>query len=97
MNAAVDRRIEDSARSGLSTTDMAAADRPRERMLQLGPGSMATPELIAILLRVGGEGESALQAAQRVLMEVHGVTGLGPPTRAACAPSVALERRRWRN
>jgi hypothetical protein len=47
MNAAVDRRTENSARAGVRISDMAAADWPHEWLLQLGPGSMAAPELLA--------------------------------------------------
>lgn len=34
-------------------TDLAEAERPRERLAQLGPGSLSNAELLAILLRVG--------------------------------------------
>jgi DNA repair protein RadC len=41
-------------------------DRPRERLLSLGAASLRTAELLAILIRVGREGESALQAGDKI-------------------------------
>ena len=41
-------------------------DRPRERLLKLGAGSLRTSELLAILIRSGRKGESAVQSGQRV-------------------------------
>jgi DNA repair protein RadC len=40
------------------------ADRPRERLLALGAPGLRTAELLAILIRVGRTGESALQAGK---------------------------------
>ena len=34
-------------------TDLSTADRPRERLAELGPQALSNAELIAILLRVG--------------------------------------------
>ncbi|PKN29121.1 MAG: hypothetical protein CVU64_09750 [Deltaproteobacteria bacterium HGW-Deltaproteobacteria-21] len=42
------------------------SDRPRERLLRLGPGQLKTSELLAILIRAGLKGESALQAGERI-------------------------------
>jgi DNA repair protein RadC len=42
------------------------ADRPRERLLANGAAAMKTAELVAILVRTGRVGESALQAGERV-------------------------------
>lgn len=55
---------------------MAVDDRPRERLLRVGPRNLSHAELLAILLRVGSQGESALQMAQRILKAVGGVGGL---------------------
>jgi DNA repair protein RadC len=41
-------------------------DRPRERLLRLGPSELKTSELIAILIRSGIQGESAVQAGERL-------------------------------
>jgi DNA repair protein RadC len=41
-------------------------DRPRERLLRLGPAGLKVSELLAILIRSGRQGESALQAGERL-------------------------------
>lgn len=56
--------------------DLARGDRPRERLAHLGAAALANAELIAILLRVGVKGLSALHLAQSLLQEVDGLTGL---------------------
>src|SRR3989304_4686047 len=40
--------------------DLHESDRPRERLASLGPQALSNAELIAILLRVGVKGESAV-------------------------------------
>ena len=57
-------------------TDLAASERPRERLAKLGPGALSTAELIAILLRVGIPGENAVQVGQRLLQTFNGIAGL---------------------
>ena len=57
-------------------TDLAASERPRERLAKLGPGALSTAELIAILLRVGTPGENAVQVGQRLLQTFDGISGL---------------------
>ena len=44
--------------------DLHESDRPRERLASLGPQAISNAELIAILLRVGVTGESAVQVKQ---------------------------------
>lgn len=56
--------------------DLPADDRPRERLAKLGAQALSSAELIAILLRVGVQGESAVQVGQRLLQELDGLTGL---------------------
>ncbi|HID22839.1 MAG TPA: hypothetical protein EYP14_10620, partial [Planctomycetaceae bacterium] len=43
-----------------------ASDRPRERLLVHGAASLRTAELLAILIRSGRPGESALQAGEKL-------------------------------
>jgi DNA repair protein RadC len=43
-----------------------AEDRPRERLLALGAAKLRTAELLAILVRTGRPGESALQAGEKI-------------------------------
>lgn len=57
-------------------TDMEESERPRERLAKYGPGNLSTPELLAILLRVGVPGENAVQVGQRLLQTFHGLAGL---------------------
>jgi DNA repair protein RadC len=42
-------------------------ERPRERLLKFGAGSLSTAQLLAIILRIGGKGKSAIQLAREVL------------------------------
>jgi DNA repair protein RadC len=49
---------------------MAPSDRPRERLQERGAAALSNPELIAILLRTGMKGQSAVQVAQRLLKEI---------------------------
>ncbi|BDX39747.1 DNA repair protein RadC [Tenuifilaceae bacterium CYCD] len=51
----------------LTIKDWAVEDRPREKMLQKGIGSLSDAELIAILLRSGNSDETAVSVAQRLL------------------------------
>jgi DNA repair protein RadC len=57
-------------------TDLAASERPRERLSRLGARALSNAELIAILLRVGAPGENSVQVGQRLLDKFGGVTGL---------------------
>jgi DNA repair protein RadC len=43
-----------------------STDRPRERLLRLGPSELKISELLAILIRFGLRGESAIQAGERL-------------------------------
>lgn len=57
-------------------TDLAADERPRERLIRLGPQALSNAELIAILLRVGVPGENAVQVGQRLLQSLGGLSGM---------------------
>ncbi len=50
--------------------------RPRERLAYAGPGALSAAELLAIILRVGNRGESAIRMAERLLIRFGGVAGL---------------------
>lgn len=56
--------------------DLHETERPRERLESLGPQALTNAELIAILLRVGVKGESAVDVGQRLLNKFKGLTGL---------------------
>lgn len=57
-------------------TDLAADERPRERLGKLGPQALSNAELLAILLRIGVTGENAVQVGQRLLQTFGGLAGL---------------------
>jgi DNA repair protein RadC len=61
---------------GLIIRDLPVAERPRERMEQYGPEALSTSELLAIVLRVGSRGESAVRLAERLLSEFGGLAGI---------------------
>ena len=52
--------------------DLCADERPREKMLVKGAGSLSNAELIAILLRTGTGRQNALEVAQTLLRRVDG-------------------------
>ncbi len=56
--------------------DLHESDRPRERLTNLGAQALTNAELIAILLRVGVVGESAVDVGQRLLRKFGGIGGL---------------------
>jgi DNA repair protein RadC len=57
-------------------TDLSSSDRPRERLAELGPQALSNAELLAILLRVGIQGENSVQMGQRLLQDLGGLHGL---------------------
>lgn len=57
-------------------SDLHESDRPRERLSALGPQALTNAELIAILLRVGVQGENAVEVGQRLLQKFGGLRGL---------------------
>src|SRR4030043_548095 len=56
--------------------DLKEDESPRERLAKLGPQSLSNAELLAILLRVGVVGESAVQVGQRLLQTFGGISGI---------------------
>ena len=56
--------------------DLHSSDRPRERLASQGPAALSEAELVAILLRTGTRGESALRLAESLLHDCGGVAGL---------------------
>lgn len=54
---------------GIRIKDMLPGDKPRERLASKGPDALSDGELIAILLRVGTQGRSALVVANDLLKE----------------------------
>jgi len=63
--------MEDSLREAkLSIRDWAKSDRPREKLMTLGAGSLSDAELIAILIRSGNTKDSALEVAKKIMSSV---------------------------
>ena len=60
----------------MAITDWPLQERPRERLLALGPGSLADAELVAILLRTGVKGKSAVDLARQLLARFGSVSAL---------------------
>ncbi len=59
-----------------SIREMPSRDRPRERLLREGGAALSDTELLAVLLRTGCVGASALDLAQQLLTENGGLAGL---------------------
>jgi len=60
----------------MAITDWPEAERPRERLLALGPGALSDAELLAIFLRTGIRGRSAVDLARDLLSRFGGLRAL---------------------
>jgi DNA repair protein RadC len=60
----------------LTIPRLPAEDRPREKLREHGPSYLTEAELLAIILRVGIPGATAVQFAQRILRQYGGLAGL---------------------
>ena len=95
--------------SGLSIKAWAEEDRPREKLLLKGRHALSDAELLAILIRSGSRGESAVQLCQRILGQVGNdlnelgrlsveqlikVKGIGKAKAIAIVAALELGRRR---
>src|SRR5262245_8391853 len=60
--------------------DMAEEERPRERLIHVGPAAVSTTELLAITLRTGSNGENVVRLAERLLHHCGGLVGLAQAT-----------------
>ena len=56
--------------------DIPKEERPREKLLNFGVESLSDKELLALLLRTGQKGESALKLSERLLEQVNGIEGV---------------------
>jgi DNA repair protein RadC len=92
----------------MAITDWPDDQRPRERLLALGPGALADAELLAIFLRVGVKGMSAVDLARALLahfdnslarlaaatpQELIAINGIGPAKAAQLVATLELARR----
>ena len=60
----------------MAITDWAIEDRPREKLLQRGADALSDAELLAIFLRTGIKGKSAVDLAKELLNESGGLNAL---------------------
>lgn len=92
----------------MKITDLSADERPREKLLARGAGSLSNGELLAVLLRSGNPGTSALDLARQLLALADGrlgrlfnlsqdkmytLTGIGPGKAASILAAFELGRR----
>jgi len=74
----------------MSITDWLPEERPRERLLARGAESLSDAELIAIFLRTGVKGRSALDIARELLTRFGSVSALFAADVAALAGTAGL-------
>ena len=60
----------------MSIRDWPAAERPREKLLELGAAALADAELLAIFLRTGVAGVSAVDLARQLLLDFGSLRAL---------------------
>jgi DNA repair protein RadC len=89
----------------MAISDWPLAERPRERLLAEGAKVLSDAELLAVLLRTGLPGKSAVDLARELLTKYKGIAamleagdlesvrGLGPAKRAQFAAAIELARR----
>ena len=56
--------------------DWPTSERPREKLLQLGPEGLSDGELLAVLLRIGKSGQSAEDMGRQLLTQFNGISGI---------------------
>jgi DNA repair protein RadC len=93
----------------VAISDWPVEERPRERLLALGAGALSDAELLAVLLRSGVRGKSAVELGRDLLQQFGSITrlleegparaklkGLGDAKRAQFAAAIELARRSTR-
>jgi DNA repair protein RadC len=63
----------------MAISDWPATERPRERLLAKGAAALTDAELVAVLLRTGVRGKSAVDLAREMIDRFKGVNGLLAP------------------
>ncbi len=78
----------------MAISDWPEAERPRERLYQQGPAALSDAELLAIFLRTGLRGCSAVELARRLLSEYGGLRPLleADRQRFCRSPGLSLAR-----
>jgi DNA repair protein RadC len=88
----------------MAISDWPPGERPRERLLAHGAAALSDAELLAVILRTGIPGKSAVELGRDLLERfkgiagifggnLTGVKGLGPAKRAQFAAAIELARR----
>src|SRR5258706_13363800 len=67
----------------MAINDWPKDDRPREKLLAKGPGSLSDAELLAIFLRTGTKGKSAVDLARALIARFGSLAGLIAASREA--------------
>src|SRR5260221_14650715 len=60
----------------MAISDWPLAERPRERLLAKGASILSDAELLAVLLRTGVRGKTAVELARELLGRFGGIAGL---------------------
>ena len=79
----------------MAITDWPEGERPRERLLKFGPQALSDAELLAIYLRVGVRGKSAVDLARDLLQRFDGQLGHlaeAPLQRLATVPGIGIAK-----
>ncbi|HEX3716409.1 MAG TPA: DNA repair protein RadC [Verrucomicrobiae bacterium] len=93
--------------SSIRIKDLPKSERPRERLVEMGADALSPSELIAILLRTGTKGFSAIEAAEHLLQrfktlsalsqasleQLQETNGIGPDKAIALKSAFTLARR----
>lgn len=66
----------------MAITDWPASERPREKLIELGANALSDAELLAIFLRVGVVGKSAVDLARDLLTKFGSLNGIFAATEA---------------
>jgi DNA repair protein RadC len=90
-----------------SPRNLPLADRPRERLIRAGPGSLSDRELLAVLLVSGIQGRNVMVLADDLLekldkekdiptvKELSGLTGMGESKACLVIAMLEFGRRKW--
>lgn len=74
----------------MSIADWPEAERPREKLLALGPRALSDAELLAIFLRIGCAGKSAVDLARELLQQYGGLRPLLESSQAEFCKGLGL-------